>query len=210
MSTAANRFGLSAISRSNKASAINEEILLNKATGQMLNKTTTGDIVSYDYNNRLREHLDKVTLLGQTNAIRGTVNMISFDNIETPDVVTDAANLLTSTLTLKASSPKRILVSVDVDDIEVSSTIAGAIGVNEPTISLTLRLTTGSTNTDNVISGPLSQINTKIIDPAKYFPPGTDLTNYSMSITNLTVTKSALYAANAVRHILHSVLIIVE
>jgi hypothetical protein len=211
MATAANRFGLSALSRSNKSSAINEEILLEKSTGQMLNKSTTGDIISYDYNSRLRDHINMVSILGQTNAIRGTVNTISFDNLELPAVITESSNLLTANLQLKASAAKRFLVSVDVDTIETSTTVAGAIGQYEPTVTLGLQFTISGVNTTATVTGKLSEINTKVIDAANYYAPGTDLTNCSVTLTSITVARNSSYSGGtSLRHILHSVLIIVE
>lgn len=203
--TASNRFATSALSRKNKASAIPEEILVHKHTGQMLIKTAEGDVVSYDSMARLKNHLDKVTLFAQNNGLRGDISSVEFDDKELPEVIEEGVNLLSGPLTLKANDPKRWLISLDVDTIELSE--SDTIGL-EPTVEVKFNVEQGITTQ---VKGPVSSIAAKIIDMASYFAVGSDLSQHSIAITSIRILKNDQYDESAqIRHILHSVLTIIE
>ena len=203
------RFGTSALSRSKKEFSRNEEIMMNKETGQVLIKTPDGtDIISYDSIARLRSHINSVTLLAQTNGLRGDIHSIEFDDIELPEKIQEDTNLLASPLTVKTGNLKRFLFSVDVDAIELS--MSDTIGKYEPIVTIDLQFSLGEALLPLSITGTSSQVNTRVVNAASYFEPGTDLTGHTLTITGIRVTKNSSYTAESLRHILHSALIVVE
>jgi hypothetical protein len=209
MSGAANRFALSALSRSNKASAVNEEILMDKETGQVLVKTPNGDIISYDSIARMKNHIDLVTKIAQDNGLKGDLHVLEFENMELPSKISEDTNLLSSSLTLKTNNLKRFLISVDVDTIELSQ--SDVIGQYEPIITLDLEFSTGGNNTPATITGKTSEILNKVINPAEYVAGVTDFSNYTANLKSIKVVRNSSYSGDAsLRHILHSVLVIIE
>lgn len=208
MSNALNRFALSALSKSRKNSAVNEEILMDKETGQVLVKTPSGDIISFDYISKLRSHVDVVTGLSIEKGITGDINLIEFENLDLPSKVTENANLLTSSLLLKSNNLKRFLISLDVETIELSS---GTIGVYEPLIEIGMSFKTGSTTTNATFTGTRTEISNKIITPAEFVTGVTNFSSYEARITSIKVNRHSSYSGVAqLRHILHSALVIVE
>lgn len=206
MASSNNRFALSFLSRSNKAQAVTGEVMMDKETGQLLVKTMSGDVMSFDSIARYRARINDVTVLAQTNGMRGLLTQVDFENLELPGVVSENTNFLLSPLTVKVNLLKRFLVSVDIDVIE---TATGNIG-QEPTIYIDIRYTQGATTVNKSISGPASQINTMAINPATHFPPGTDLSGYTVAITNIYFRKNTNYTTQTLRNIMHSVLVVVE
>ena len=62
------RFGFSALSKSNFLDAYNEEILVDKETGEFLVKSPDGQLLSYDYNNRIDHiHNDVKSVMNNLN-----------------------------------------------------------------------------------------------------------------------------------------------
>lgn len=206
MPTANNRFAISLLSRSNKAQSVAGEVMMDKATGQLLVKTLSGDIISYDSTARNRSHISDVTNMAMMNGIRNQIAQVDFENIELPGVLSENTNILLSQLLVKSGSPKRLLLSLDLDTIE---TATGAIGL-EPTVFVDLRYTQGATVVNKSISAPLSQINSMAINSASFFPPATDLYLYNVYITSIYIRKNSGYTTQSLRHILHSVLLAVE
>lgn len=202
--TASNRFATSALSRKNKASAIPEEILVHKHTGQTLIKTAEGDIVSYDSMARLKNHLERVSLFAQSNGLRGDISSVEFDDRELPEVVGEGENLLSEPLTLKPGpdNVKRFTFSLDVDTLELSE--SDTIGL-EPIVEIKYEVGFKKA----MIRATASSVASKIADPSALFidaAPGATLV-----VTSIRVIKNDAYDESAqLRHIVHSILTIIE
>lgn len=208
MSNTPNRFALSALSKSRKSSAVNEEILMDKETGQVLVKTPNGDVISFDYISKLRSHIDVVTGLSLEKGVTGDINLVEFENLDLPSKVKENVNLLTSSLLLKSNNLKRFLISLDVETIELSS---GTIGLYEPLIEIGMSFKTGSTTTNATFTGTRTEIANKVITPSEFVTGVTNFTNYEARLTSIKVNRHTSYSGNTqLRHILHSALVIVE
>ena len=70
------RFGISGLSKENVNEAFLEEILVDKMSGEMLIKTPNGDIVSFDYNNRLKTNLVNIKHTGDDLNIYGNIKVV--------------------------------------------------------------------------------------------------------------------------------------
>lgn len=208
-----NRFAISAFSRKYKSLAVAEELLVHKDTGQMLIKTATGDVVSFDSLSRHKMHIDDVTSRATNLGITGELFSVDLGTIELPEVMLDSVNFLDASLLLQLANAQKVLISIDLDYINLTD--YETIAEYEPnvTLNINLRKTVGQTITNNpfIITDKLSVINNKVIDPKDFFPSGTDMTQYSMHLDSITVKRHTSYSdATPMRNILYGILIIIN
>lgn len=201
------RFGISALSRKNKSNALPTEIMIHKKTGQICIKTTDGDTISYDSSTRLKNHIDVLSGLAVESNVFGSIHSITFDEIELPELIEYNQNLLSEPLLIKNGNWKKIIVSLDLDSIEVGP--QNYLVENEPVINLTLRFKHLADEFFVNWSDNLSSFNRKIIEPDQNFP-SLDITAYDVYISNLTITKNSNTTAPITRNILHSILLLQE
>lgn len=116
------RIGISALSKQNRSIAYNQELLVDKLTGELLIKTDNGDVVSYNYNARLAHHIDMVMMRAQNAGICGKIYSVIPDNVdgeqyEFPAIVAfndwDSIN----NVVIDDTTFKKVLVSVDAECI---------------------------------------------------------------------------------------------
>lgn len=204
--TVTNRFALSALSRKFKANSIPEEIMLHKETGQMLIRTTSGDVISYDYLTRLKGQEDAVTLMAYNMDISGDLYSLDFDDRELPEILTENTNLLSAPLTITNNYLKKIMISVDVDVIEKGE--IDKITTNEPWVQIDFKATYNASTITKTFKLQLSEMNSRVILASEIVPSGSD--NYKIEITGITITRDNADVGKTMKMIIQSIYTIVE
>lgn len=199
------RFGISALSRKFKNNALPTEIMVHKKTGQICIKTTEGDTISYDSMSRFNAHINDLTDLSINLNLFGKMQSITFDNIELPEIINFGQNLFDTPLLIKANNFKKLLVSVDMDSIEISAN--NFLVEQEPNCTLVLQFKKDEETHEITITKSLNSFNKNVIDVNEYFF-GVDMGQYEVYIKELYITKSPYTTTPSIRNILHSILII--
>lgn len=199
------RFGITALSRKFKNDAKPTEILLHKGIGQISVKTTEGDVISYDSMARFKSHIDYLTDLAINLNLFGKMQSITFDNIELPEVINFNQNLFNVPLLIKSNNFKKLLVSIDLDSVEVSSN--NFLMEHEPFCKMTLLFKKDDDEREIVINKSINSFNRHVIDVEEYFF-NEDMRQYEVYIKELCIRKNPYSTIPSVRNILHSILII--
>lgn len=199
------RFGISALSRKNKSNALPSEIMIHKKTGQICIKTTDGDTISYDSSSRFKNHIDVVSGLAVELNVFGIIQSITFDEIELPELIEYNQNLFSQPLLIKSSGWKNMILSLDIDSIEVGP--QNYLVENDPIVNLTLTFKKDDDEFSISWDAPLSDFNKKVLEENSDFP-ATDLSQYEVYISNLSISKNSNTTASLIRNILHSILIL--
>ena len=155
-----NRFAISALSKENFVDAYNEEILVDKMTGEMLIKTPNGDIVSFDYNTRLKNNLYVIKNTANELNIYGNIYNIEFESLLLPSVVSGSVNYLDPSCELaligNLQKFKRLLLNIDISSfVYTENTITKEEVYPEFIIGATLTFT--NNNTKNIEADALSR-----------------------------------------------------
>lgn len=199
------RFGISALSRKFKNNALPTEIMIHKKTGQICVKTTEGDTISYDSLSRFNSHIKYLTDLSVNLNFFGVMQSITFDNIELPEVIEFNQNLFDEPLLIKSNNFKKLLISIDMDSIEISSN--NFLIEHEPNCTLVLKFKKDEDEQLITITKPLSVFNKNIVNINEYFY-GVDMSLYEVYIEELYITKNPYSTSPTIRNILHSILTI--
>lgn len=197
------RFGISALSRKFKNNALPTEIMIHKKTGQICVKTTEGDTISYDSLSRFNSHIKYLTDLSINLNFFGVMQSITFDNIELPEVIEFNQNLFDEPLLIKSNNFKKLLISIDMDSIEISSN--NFLIEHEPNCTLVLKFKKDEDEQLITITKPLSVFNKNIVNINEYFY-GVDMSLYEVYIEELYITKNPYSTSPTIRNILHSIL----
>ena len=208
-----NRFAVSLLSRSNKDAAIQEEVLMHKGMGQVLVKTTDGNVISYDKLSRTRNHIDFVSILAENLFMTGEMYTLELDGIDLPEIVNENVNLLhPAPIEVKSSNLKRLMVSIDLDCIEIVG-IESVPTQYEPKVRLDIvmrKMLATPVDYPFSINLPVSELNRKIIDPTAYLPSVPDLNTCKAYISGITITRHPSNAGKDLRNILHNIIVIVD
>ena len=81
------RFGISLLSKDRFSDAYNEEVMIDKSSGEVLVKTPDGDVISYNYNSRLKSHIIEMKAIANNLSVYGDILNIEFDDIIAPFVM---------------------------------------------------------------------------------------------------------------------------
>lgn len=209
-----NRFAISALSRSNKKSAIPEELMVHKKTGQILIKTPAGDIISYDSIARLNNHINMVEAKAYLFNMKGEMYYIDIPSIEFPEVINESTNILDSSVSLGAGI-ERIFISVDLDSLVLSDQDKLVEAESKITVNGMFRKPAGN---GDFITRPftfndkLSTLNSKIIYSDQFLNSTDNPQHFELLLTSITFTRdTARYTdPSALRHILHSIIVVKE
>lgn len=210
------RFGVSGLRREDKDNAVNEEMLIQKDTGQFLIKSMDGEIISADSLNRLSQHINDVRSRSEILGTTGVLNVMEFDDLELPNVVTENMNLLGSdTLLIDTKLNTKILFSSDHDYLDVS-TLDAIISSNPTNVELVFDITN---TVDNItVSVTLDQtvekLNNTIIAPNKFSEfigvPEDQYANFNVKLKSLSFKGNPVNASKKMKTILHSILVLIN
>jgi len=210
-----NRFAISALSKHNKAEAINEEILVDKATGEFLIKGLNGEFISFNRLSRLQSHINSIKNTCLTQNFYGKVYGIELEDVDLPKVIDEDVEIISSPQLLSPNQLDSLLLSIDVDAIfGIGDTNKGNVHMNEPKINMTILLATNETTTDTyglTLEYNKSELGLKIIKPEyPTWNPG-DVINYSSYITSMTISRNILdIPATDLRMILYGILYVIK
>lgn len=215
------RLGISVLSKDNVEVAYNEEVMCNKRTGEFLIKTTDGDAMSFQYFSRLRNHEHKAE-----NSARdyGLISRPGFDSniysisaeitdgenisdLTLPDVVSLDTNYVINSVDIPGIV-NRMVLSIDLDPIVVETGSVAHDLVNTITVNVKFEIfdqTLTSVHSIDLTDSPLDTIASVLITvPEEY-----RTSDYTIKLTNLTLNRDES-DTNAIRLILHSVMLVVE
>jgi hypothetical protein len=207
---AVDRFAVSLLSKGKKSDSLNEEVMINKDTGEILVKSTTGFFVSYDKFARLNSHINKLTTIAYTQNTLGKLYELDFDNYDLPAIVPENNNLISAPTVLFLTKIKKMIISMDLDNLRI---MTGDTYIDiDPLIEISLLLATNSTQsttyTENIIFN-LDNNNIYVFEPR--YPsvnPG-DVVDYSVNLNSITVVRNNAPGDN-IKLLLHSILFVVE
>lgn len=116
------RVGLAYLEKSGISDAYNEEIVVDKSTGEILVKTPhLGNVMSYNYHTRFNNHIQRLTSMSFEHAILNwDVFQLFAESIEFPNVDTIIGENLTPEPIKLGMGVKQMVISVDVDKIRTN------------------------------------------------------------------------------------------
>jgi len=160
------RFGVSLLSKDRFDDAYNEEVMIDKFTGEVLVKTQTGDTISYNYNSRLKSHIIETKSIANNMSIYGDIINVEMDNdVYAPFIMEFDKNYITNTITIPYYNCKKILFNVDIDAITVNKS---GISSERNNLLLDMELliyyNDDTTSDPIVISESIDQINHKVFN----------------------------------------------
>jgi hypothetical protein len=202
-----NRYAISALSKQNRINAVPEEIMIHKKTGEVLIKTSTGDVISFDSMARLKSHIDMATFNCFNLNLFGNMYQLNFDTIELPDVIIEDINLLGAPLQVSTGDIKKILISIDLDSVELTG--LDIPSDYEPIVKLDFELVKDTDRRASTISYPLSIFNNNVIRLEDYITE-IDPTGFQIFINGITISRNPAILTTDLRQILYSIIIIKE
>jgi len=109
------RFAVSALSKERYLESVNEEILVDKLTGEILIKDKNGYIVSADTTNRTAFAMKKAISDAEQSGICGQFYQMTFDDMELPKMINYNKNILSEPLQL-SSEINQFLLNFDISE----------------------------------------------------------------------------------------------
>lgn len=195
-----NRYGISLLSKNRYAEAYNEELMIDKSTGEILVKTTTGDVISYDYNSRVNNAIRNLRANALELGVFGTIGSITFDN-QYPFVVSANTNYMAAPLTINTSN-MRILFHIDMDSVKINSNgFSNERGVDvEPNVTIECNFVhLDDVETRVGYTKKVSEWNKFVLDPESI-----------NAIKAIQITKFQLEEDTGVRNILNGLYIVID
>ena len=116
---AKNRFGISLLSKKNHSNAYNEELMVDKDTGEVLIKSPTGHTISYNYNSRSQSQIATTKSIANNLSIYGDIISIELDNMLAPSSMEYDTDYIINPLYIAYSNCKKILFNFDIDAISL-------------------------------------------------------------------------------------------
>lgn len=207
-----NRFGISALSKHNANTAIEEEIMVDKTTGEFLIKSREGYVISFDAMARRKSMLENVDQINSMMNMGGDVYMLDLDHLHLPTPVDYNEQLLKNNVVLKDKNLTKLLFNIDVD--EVIPNVVAEVSVHEPIAELVIHATKPGENGEIycvtfAIEKPLSELNNRIIrieDIVLEVP----LNVYKVSLVSLKLKKNPNNTCPNSKLFLHNIAVTVE
>lgn len=209
------RVGISYISdKENLDTIYNEEIIVDKVTGEVLVKTPTlGNVISYNYHTRFNNHIQKLisdsTLHG---ILRGVIVEITPDDMSLPTVNNMLnINLMGDDGYSAGFGASNVFISVDLDCIKVSDTkISMETAINTPIeyeissyhIGKIARTYSGTTTLGelNEMSFSFPEKNSDIVISKLIIGenPSSDISRYILHSICVHIQKNGMYAIRSI------------
>ena len=209
-----NRFGISFLSKSRKAEALDEEVMIHKQTGEVLIKGAGGEILSYDKVGRLNDHINSVTNLCHTMNLLGKMYEVEFTVLDLPEVIPEAVNLLDSYAPLTTNKKiSKLLVSIDIDSLKIVTPLV-SMNANQPDVTINIILAVNSTqSTTYTMTHTFSLDKSNSFTFIPEYPAETlgDVVDYTVQLASIIVDRSSSdLVGDNLRYILHNVISVVK
>lgn len=159
------RFGVSLLSKNRFSEAYNEELMVDKLTGEVVIKTPSGDAISYNYNSRLKSHIVETRAIANNMSIYGDIISIEMDNIHAPCIIEFDKNYIEDGLIIPYHNCKKILFNADIDAITVNP---DGVSHDRNNMLIELKLSVyfdDGTESDSIdIAYSMNQLNCKVLN----------------------------------------------
>jgi hypothetical protein len=202
-----NRFAVSALSRSRKEEALNDEIMIHKPIGQLLMKRPDGVIVSHDSISRFNMHRKYLENNYANIGITGDLYVIELDNVDLPSEVQESTNILSTPVEI-STGVNKLLLSLDLDCLEV---VGGELVelIDYPDIKIDFSFVEeGEPSIDFSKVIPANKLSSTVIDLSEELVE--DVEDMIATITSITIEPNPANENKTVEYFLHSILLIVE
>lgn len=156
-----NRFAISALSKEFHDQSLNEEIMVDKTTGEFLLKSKKGTVISYDAIARRRSTITDATECATTQNMMGNMYELALEEYNLPAIVPYDDNILANSISLKQNLQK-VLFYIDIDEI-IEGELAQVSEV-DPKVEITLRCGTGSVFEEITVEKSLNVFNNTMIN----------------------------------------------
>lgn len=156
-----NRFAISALSKEFHDQSLNEEIMVDKNTGEFLLKSKRGTVISYDAISRRRSTITDATECATTQNMMGNMYELALEEYNLPAIVPYDDNILANSISLKQNLQK-VLFYIDIDEIIEGE--LGQVSEVDPKVEITLRCGTGSTFEEITVEKSLNVFNNTMIN----------------------------------------------
>lgn len=145
------RFAISGLSKNRSDEAVNEEILLDKHTGEFLIKNKDGVVISTDYFSRRSSTMNNVTMIADKSNIGGDLYEIDIDDIYLPAKLDYNINILNGDITL-SNDIRKILLYLDVDEyVSIDNKAVPENVSGKAKVEIEIGMDDGVTNTMSII-----------------------------------------------------------
>lgn len=206
------RFAISLLSKARKNEALNDEVLIDKSTGEILFRNIDGKFISYDNFNRSNLHINNLTLMAQSMNLIGVIYSVEPDGLELPSSIVENTNLLSSDETLSVDKINKLLLSVDLDNI-VYDVDDSKLNVNDPMVEVTIQFAYNSTlGTYYTVTRELELTanNSNVIIPEYPTYDPLDSVDYSVKLTNIKINRNTSDdPLDVMKFITHSILVLI-
>lgn len=212
-----NRVGISGLSKSRMEHAYNEEILIDKLTGEFLVKSSNGDVVSYSHKTRIDNAIDSIKKIANDKLVYGDIYQLQNDDIIFPLIPIPGANILSGTENIPNTYSK-ILFHIDLSCLTVNPDgISNSDNDCEVTIKFNVGYSDATTSTDITITDLISNINStvyNIFDTNMFTGINSSKTVKFLNLVSIIVSnnvydyitsKTVSVNADDIRHIIHSI-----
>lgn len=125
------RFAISALSIERKEEALNEEILIDKFTGEFYVKSKDGVVISTDILNREKASTNEALHIAELMGMTGELYKIEFDNLSLPKHIDFDVNILQDEPIDIPVNTKSFLLNIDLDEYDVVDGVSNIIHGNE-------------------------------------------------------------------------------
>lgn len=157
------RFAVSGMSKQRADEAVNEEILLEKYTGEFLIKNKDGVVISIDTINRKAASYNNAVLLAEQTGICGDIFSLEDSDLNMPEIIPVDVNLLSEPVNLPNACTK-LLLNLDISEyiynLEAST-------INEVDKECTVDVIVKQGEKQVVISKKVTDLNKLVIDATK-------------------------------------------
>lgn len=158
------RFGISLLSKKNRNIAFLEEVMIDKETGEVLVKTPEGDIISYNFNSRIKSHIIEARADADNMNVYGNIYNIEFNNVSLPSTLLYNTEYVTTPIEL-ATKCRKLLIHLDIDPITINTDDISYIRNNLLVdIKLELVFNDNTVSPEIVISKSINTLNTFVFD----------------------------------------------
>ena len=189
-----NRFAVSALSKKYRNQAINEELIVDKTTGEYLVKSPLGTVMSIDAINRRRSTIIDATNCALMQNMYGNMYEVKIDGLILPEPVAYDSEILSEPVTLK-SNLKKVLFFLELDEIVVDGDV-GEATENEPIVTIKISCKAAGKSKEIIIQKELKDINNNVIDVASNINFGNS--SYTTRIESLSFKKNTSDNVNTV------------
>lgn len=109
------RYGVSLLSRTNHIKAENEELMVDKETGQILLKRVDGKVMSYDSMTRFSQSMDRIKSTAAGHLIFGKIYNVLPENRDLPSAFENNEEILSGGEMIEFGPVGTLLLQLDVD-----------------------------------------------------------------------------------------------